>query len=61
MEDEGRNMVNIEPTSMPFLIILPGGIMLTTSAAPGYPFGPAPRMMRIVFSVIESSVSILWW
>src|SRR5919112_199672 len=32
----------------------PGGCMFTTSAAPGYPIGPAPRMIKIVCSSMSS-------
>ena len=48
--------------SMPCLMSLSGGCMLTTSAEPGHPIGPAPRITSTLFSSISRSGSFMrWW
>ena len=42
---------------MPAFSSAAGGCMFTTSAAPGYPTGPAPRMIRMVFSSMPNDLS----
>ena len=46
----------------PALISWAGGRMLTTSAAPGWPIGPEPRITSTERSVMFSAGSSMrWW
>ena len=64
LKDDARHLKELGVGSvwMPRLISASGGCMFTTSAEPGQPIGPAPRITRMQPSSMSSAGSLMrWW